>query len=65
VKNIFLFSVIYLLTGMTYAQTSKKIQQLLRHVVLFKFKDNATPDDIKKVEEAFRELPAINPEIKS
>jgi hypothetical protein len=28
----------------------------LRHVVLFKFKDNAKPDDIKKVENAFRAL---------
>ena len=64
-KYIFLFSVILFATGMTYAQTSKKNPgKLLRHVVLFKFKDNATPDDIKKVEEAFRELPAIIPEIK-
>lgn len=27
--------------------------KLLRHVVLFKFKDSATPGDIKKVEDAF------------
>ncbi|HEY2574584.1 MAG TPA: Dabb family protein [Verrucomicrobiaceae bacterium] len=29
-----------------------------RHVVLFKFKDSATADQIKKVEEAFRALPS-------
>lgn len=29
----------------------------LRHVVLFKFKDDSTAADIKEVEEAFRALP--------
>jgi lysophospholipase L1-like esterase len=29
----------------------------LRHVVLFKFKDDATPEQVKKVEDAFRQLP--------
>ena len=29
----------------------------LRHVVLFKFKESSTADDIKKVEEAFAALP--------
>lgn len=28
-----------------------------RHVVLFKFKDSATPEQVKSVEEAFRALP--------
>lgn len=37
---------------MANAQTSQA-HKLLRHVVLFKFKDNATTEDIKKVEEAF------------
>jgi hypothetical protein len=32
--------------------------KLLRHVVLFKFKDSASEADIKKVETAFRMLPA-------
>ena len=31
-------------------------QKALRHVVLFKFKDSATADDVKKVEEAFAGL---------
>lgn len=35
----------------------------LRHVVLLKFKDSASPDDIKKVEDAFRALPAKIPAI--
>jgi len=35
----------------------------VRHVVLFKFKDTATPEQIKAVEEAFRALPKKIPAI--
>lgn len=31
--------------------------KVLRHVVLFKFKDTATPEQVKQVEDAFRALP--------
>ena len=37
----------------------------LRHVVAFKFKDTATPEDIKKVETAFRDLKKKIKEIKA
>jgi stress responsive alpha/beta barrel protein len=37
----------------------------LRHVVCFKFKSSATTDDIKKVEEAFRDLPKKISEVSS
>lgn len=40
-------------------------QKLLRHVVLFKFKESATEADIKSVEDAFMALPAKIPEIKA
>lgn len=46
----------------TNAQTSEK---LLRHVVLFKFKETSTAADIKKVEDAFRALPSKITAIKS
>jgi len=36
---------------------------LLRHVVLLKFKDDATPMQMKAIEEAFRALPSQIPEI--
>lgn len=36
---------------------------LLRHVVLFKFKEGTSAEDIKKVEEAFTALPSKIPEI--
>lgn len=35
----------------------KKEDRLLRHVVLFQFKDSAAPEDIRSVEEAFCALP--------
>jgi hypothetical protein len=37
----------------------------LRHVVAFKFKDTATPDQIKEIENAFRALKTKIPEIAS
>jgi hypothetical protein len=45
--------------------TAAKPEKLLRHVVLFKFKSTATSDDIKKIVEAFRELPKKVSEIHS
>jgi hypothetical protein len=42
---------------------SERYMGTLRHVVLFKFKDGATKEQIKAVEDAFRALPAKIPEI--
>jgi hypothetical protein len=39
-------------------------KKMLRHVVLFKFKDSATPAQVKQVEDAFRALPSKIKEIK-
>ena len=39
------------------AQNTDHKGQLLRHIVLFKFKDSASAENIKKVEAAFRALP--------
>ena len=47
------------------AQTKKETSKLLQHVVLFKFKDDAKPDDVKKVEEAFIALKSQIKEIKA
>ena len=38
-------------------QSSKKQERLLRHVVLFNFKDDATEQDVAKIVEAFQQLP--------
>jgi Stress responsive A/B Barrel Domain len=39
--------------------------KMLRHVVLFKFKDGTSPADIAKVETAFKNLPSKIKEIKA
>jgi hypothetical protein len=47
------------------AQNASPVKEkLLRHVVLFKFKDASSAADVKKVEDAFRELPSKVPEVK-
>jgi hypothetical protein len=62
-KRILLFITIFIGTmSVSNAQNSEKV---LRHVVLFKFKDTSTPGDIKKVEDAFRALPSKISSIKS
>lgn len=38
-------------------QTSSAKTKLLRHVVLFKFKDSASPEKVKEIEAAFTALP--------
>nr|WP_229598433.1 Dabb family protein [Runella zeae] len=43
---------------------AQKNDKVLRHVVLFKFKDNTTPAQIKQVEDAFRKLPTQIKQIK-
>lgn len=42
-----------------------QIKPMLRHVVLFKFKDSSTPEQVKEVEDAFLALPSKIKEIKS
>lgn len=40
-------------------------EKMLRHVVLFKFKDSSTPEQVREVEDAFLALPSKIDEIKS
>lgn len=57
--------VLLICSGLQLVQAqSKKKESLLRHVVLFKFQDKATPGDIKKLEDAFRALPGKISKIK-
>ncbi len=50
--------------SMSFVSPKNPPKKMLRHVVLFKFKDSASPDDIKKVEDAFRQLPSKIKQIK-
>lgn len=66
-KKICLF--LLLLTFMSldstaFATNKTPKTKMLRHVVLFKFKNSATPAQIKEVEAAFRKLPTQIKEIK-
>lgn len=45
-------------------EKAEKPEKMLRHVVLFKFKDTSTPEQVKEVEDAFRKLPSQIKEIK-
>lgn len=47
------------------AQTNNMKEKLLRHVVLFSFKDGITDAQIKTVTDAFAELPKKIPQVKT
>lgn len=59
-KNLNVFGyvliLIMILSVNVHAQGKKDEGRLLRHVVMFKFKDTSQPADIKKVEDAFASL---------
>ncbi len=68
-KSVFSTALVFcILTGFTMTDPQKMDaqdqEQKLRHVVLFSFKEDADPDAIKKVEEAFLALPSRIPEIR-
>ena len=51
------------ISQMSTATTNVEDAKLLRHVVIFKFKDSSSEADIKKVVDAFRELPSKVPAV--
>ena len=62
-KIVSLLVILIAMTTIVTAQNSSG--KMLRHTVLFKFKDGTAAADIKKVEDAFRALPSKIKEIKS
>ncbi len=60
---ILLSTLLTMATTDTQAQSKKA--KTLRHVVFFGFKSTATPEDIKKVEDAFAALPSKIKQIKA
>jgi hypothetical protein len=64
-KNILsLLFLLFTMSTLSQAQsTGEENTKLLRHVVLFKFKDASSAADVKKVEDAFRALPTKIKEI--
>ncbi|PWT96472.1 MAG: stress responsive protein [Bacteroidetes bacterium] len=64
-KSKLLFSSIALaILAIAVLSFHQKEEKMLRHVVIFKFKDGTTADQIKTVEDAFRALPSKVSEIK-
>ncbi|MBL7871095.1 MAG: Dabb family protein [Cyclobacteriaceae bacterium] len=56
-KNILILLSIALLSfSCTPNKNPTESQKMLRHVVLFKFNDSSSPEDVKKVEDAFSAL---------
>lgn len=53
---------LFLVSPLSAAETAEA-KKSFRHVVCLKFKDTATKDDIKKVEDAFRALKTKIPEV--
>ena len=58
-----IFIVFLLVTTAMVIKAQDNQQDVLRHVVLFKFKDSATDADVAKVEKAFADLPSKIDEI--
>jgi hypothetical protein len=58
-KALITLLILFTIVSTSSAQNIKQMKgRLLRHVVLLKFKDASTPADVKKVEDAFRNLPS-------
>lgn len=62
-KKVFAFIFTCITIAIIISATHKETK-MLRHVVLFKFKDDAMPEQVKQVEDAFRKLPSQIKEIK-
>ena len=59
-----MFTVLFALASLASVQAQKKNEsKMLRHVVLFKFKDGSSTADVKKIEDAFSKLPSQISEI--
>lgn len=59
-------AVSFLIISVSSLATAQQDQgKVLRHVVIFRFKETASPQDVKKIENAFRALPAKISEIRS
>ncbi len=62
--GIFLYLIIASMAP-SIAQKKAAPQKLLRHVVMFSYKEGSTPEQIKAVKDAFAALPKKIPQIKS
>jgi hypothetical protein len=64
-RILFLFLAFFIIGITASAQQNSDNKSMLRHVVLFKFKDSSSAEDVKKVAEAFANLYGKVPQIKN
>ena len=57
--------VTFMIHATTFSQNTVNKTPLLRHVVIFKFKDSSTPDDVQKVADTFAGLYGKVPQVKN
>lgn len=62
--RILIIALLFAVLAPAGSTAQSKSTSVLRHVVIFKFKDGTSAEDIKKVEDAFRALPSKIKEIK-
>ena len=64
-KFLFVLLTAFTFSGTAFSQANTSTNKLLRHVVIFKFKESSTPDDVKKVSETFAALYGKVPQVKA
>ena len=64
-KFLFVLLTIFTFSGTAFSQPKDHGNKPLRHVVIFKFKDSSSEEDIKKVAETFAALYGKVPQVKA
>lgn len=64
-KFLFVLLTVFTFSSSTFSQSNDKANKLLRHVVIFKFKDSSSTEDVKKVAETFAALYGKVPQVKT
>ena len=64
-KFLFVLLTVFTFSGTVFSQSNDNGNKLLRHVVIFKFKDSSSAEDIKKVAETFAGLYGKVPQVKA
>jgi len=64
-KLLFILALLLFTLNQLQAQTSKKMNQELKHVVLFKFKPTSSHADIDSIVNAFKHLYGTIPQVKN
>ncbi len=64
-KNLFTFVILFLMSALAMAHPKHPSGKVLRHVVIFKFKESSSAEDVEKVAQAFANLKKQIKEVKA